>query len=630
MQQVNLNLVPGGVNPIVYASQNDEKRTIRFELVSGGDNDVYVLSGNETITAKITKPDGTAITIPITNPGSGKHYVDLVNGTSDYDQDGVYVGEVSLVRNARIIGSANFILKVESDPYGNGKVIILSAHGSPANFNTDLLDNAVECKVDIAYNANGYKSALLVNTNNAPSEDSTPYLYRPSYANGYGYETLIGGTCGVNQLFNFSGSTTTIDGVTFTVNADNSITLSGTAENNIAYPIDTNKPIINGHKYLIKGGYDAHIRLTNTVTSALNLLSGISIKACDYSSNYTNFNLIVDNGTVISTPIIVYPMFVDLTAYFGTTIADYVYTLESGTSGAGITWLKNNGFFGADYYPYNSGALLSVKTSKKINRDINNVLIGEYPLDDIELRGILKLDSNNNLYYDGDTYSSSGEVVRKYDINTVNQYDILDTSGYGYTNIVYAILSKPATSKDKGYASTNLICKYPSRNDINNWDSADKIGYIFGGADYNKYWVGFPYGTSLADMKTALADMPFVYELATPTTETADAFTNPMIVDGNGTEEFVDGRTVEMPVGHETIYGEDMKARFTDFGVTVYGGEFNLTTGVLTSTKNADGTDKNPPDVYQLAPAYMPVRNGENYVLGNTNGDAYVKYYKKA
>ena len=45
-----------------------------------------------------------------------------------------------------------------------------------------------------------------------------------------------------------------------------------------------------------------------------------------------------------------------------------------------------------------------------------------------------------------------------------------------------------------------------------------------------------------------------VYKLATPTTETADPYTNPQKVDASGTEEYVDSREVPIPVGHETQY----------------------------------------------------------------------------
>ena len=50
-----------------------------------------------------------------------------------------------------------------------------------------------------------------------------------------------------------------------------------------------------------------------------------------------------------------------------------------------------------------------------------------------------------------------------------------------------------------------------------------------------------------------------VYELATPTTETADPFTNPQLVDKDGTEEYVS--TGLVPVGHYTEYPADLRER---------------------------------------------------------------------
>ena len=52
--------------------------------------------------------------------------------------------------------------------------------------------------------------------------------------------------------------------------------------------------------------------------------------------------------------------------------------------------------------------------------------------------------------------------------------------------------------------------------------------------------------------KTAMNGVYLVYELTTPTTETADAFTNPQSVSKYGTEEYVTSNGV--PVGHETQY----------------------------------------------------------------------------
>lgn len=154
MQKVILDLLPGGVAPIVYASQYDDERSIRFMLTEGGPDSQYSLNGNETITAELTKPDGTEATINVTNPGAGKNYVDLVNGSDDYDQAGVYLGEIVLTRNATVIGSANFVLKVEEDAY-SGQITTLTATGNPCNFETDISDALVSLTANIVCGGGG-------------------------------------------------------------------------------------------------------------------------------------------------------------------------------------------------------------------------------------------------------------------------------------------------------------------------------------------------------------------------------------------------------------------------------------------------------------------------------------------
>ena len=61
-----------------------------------------------------------------------------------------------------------------------------------------------------------------------------------------------------------------------------------------------------------------------------------------------------------------------------------------------------------------------------------------------------------------------------------------------------------------------------------------------------------------AAFKTALqnANVKLVYELATSTTESADPFTTPFILEEGGTESWTDAgtRDFEMPVGNETTY----------------------------------------------------------------------------
>ena len=62
---------------------------------------------------------------------------------------------------------------------------------------------------------------------------------------------------------------------------------------------------------------------------------------------------------------------IDITAMFGTAIADYVYSIEQATAGSGIAYLRKYGFFTKSYYPYTANALQSVKTSAHVMMSAN-------------------------------------------------------------------------------------------------------------------------------------------------------------------------------------------------------------------------------------------------------------------
>ena len=72
------------------------------------------------------------------------------------------------------------------------------------------------------------------------------------------------------------------------------------------------------------------------------------------------------------------------------------------------------------------------------------------------------------------------------------------------------------------------------------------------------------YDTSYTDataFKSAMSGVMLVYELNVPTTEEAEPYQTPQIVDNWGTEEFIvpTQSGVEIPVGHETIYPISLK-----------------------------------------------------------------------
>lgn len=72
-----------------------------------------------------------------------------------------------------------------------------------------------------------------------------------------------------------------------------------------------------------------------------------------------------------------------------------------------------------------------------------------------------------------------------------------------------------------------------------------------------------------------------VYELATPTTDTADPYPATQIAPKGGTEERIDNRAVPVPVGHNTTYYIGMpdvpaNANNATLKATVSGGKTTL------------------------------------------------------
>lgn len=360
----------------------------------------------------------------------------------------------------------------------------------------------------------------------------------------------------------------------------------------------------------------------------------------------------------------------DLTAMFGSTIADYIYSLEQATAGAGVAWFKK--LFPKPYYEYDVGGIESVKagshemvgfnqwdeewevgdidnltgvnvvssscirsknyipvisnttyyfkspknvyiyfydsnknyvryTELGVNNTFNirdgesyirfrvNTTYGttynhdicinlswdgerngeyepyvkhSYPLDDtLELRGIPKLDASNQLYYDGDTYESDGTVTRRYGIVD------LGTLNWGYSSSVFY-----ANISGAKKAGETVVQKYTNKG-VMEWNtmvasSEDKIfANCSVSAESHYAMVKDSTYADAATFKAAMSGVYLVYELAEPTTEQAQPYTNPQIVDDWGTEEYTDyayeagDRDVAIPVGHDTKYTANLRAK---------------------------------------------------------------------
>ena len=490
------------------------------------------------------------------------------------------------------------------------------------------------------------------------STDTTPYSFK-AVGDVYGdrlEDKIVGGTVAWNQLISSDSirETRTVYGVTFTNNGDGSITLSGTATES-SVNIGTVKGFAQNTKHIYFRRYFS---------------KGAMIQEVRHGIDNDQITFGIEEG--VTYDVTYYPQLFDLTQMFGSTIADYIYSLEQSQAGAGVAWFKK--LFPNDYYAYNAGELLSVEglqshdtvgfnqwdeewesggvnatngteyaSSVRIRSDFIEVLpntkyyfrsdststayfwaviaydsdkkyisdIGynnnyeattpngckyirlclneaslthdicinlsdpsrngeyepykkhSYPLDSfLTLRGIPKLDASNNLYYDGDEYTSDGKAKRKYGIVDLGSlkwtYYPSETAFYCTINVM---------NRKNG----NLLCsKYTKSlqgvSYLNNMEFSYQSG-----ADTTLWFKNTAY-TDATAFKAAMSGVMLVYELATPTTETATPYTNPQIVSKYGTLEYVTNSIV--PVGHKTTY----------LTRDIFGGYVDLISGTLVVT----------------------------------------------
>ena len=135
MEQLKLNMIPNGVNPVFHASQYDKGRQIRFVLDE-------TLSSAE-VTVSYRAKDGTEYGNVQTSV-SGNTITDTIpeEVLTDY---GIVEGEV----NIDGIGSLNFFVEVEKDAYDGGVITTQTASGPIATFNTNMVEPFKSLKSEI-------------------------------------------------------------------------------------------------------------------------------------------------------------------------------------------------------------------------------------------------------------------------------------------------------------------------------------------------------------------------------------------------------------------------------------------------------------------------------------------------
>lgn len=243
MEQLKLNMIPNGVNPVFHASQYDKGRQIRFVLDE-------TLSSAE-VTVSYRAKDGTEYG-NVQMSVSGNTITDTIpeEVLTDY---GIIEGEV----NIDGIGSLNFFVEVEKDAYDGGVITTQTATGAIATFETNIETAFVSLKTDIN-----------------PIQDL--HGYSKPWSGGGGKNKLPLTVDGIKALNagTWSGNSITLANVTFTIltDADGNVTgIKANGTSNVAmlfiianFTLPSGSYMLNGNAS--GGSYDRQLQLVSGST----------------------------------------------------------------------------------------------------------------------------------------------------------------------------------------------------------------------------------------------------------------------------------------------------------------------------------------------------------------------------
>lgn len=227
----------------------------------------------------------------------------------------------------------------------------------------EAADDAIYATLANKANVNGYYQEMTVGdaeqlVSTVFVEDSVPYQFRTSGGSDdigdREYDEIVGGSIVWNQLAHSFITRTNVLGITISAdNTNGSITITGTATATNSLHFENGIPLSKDHVYLIRGAKTHGINISTH--PSIDTGNGAIFKATQVLSN-TQFVYRFNEGDVINETI--YPQRFDLTQMFGSTIADYIYSLEQATAGAGVAFFKK--LFPNGYYAYDAGTMMHV------------------------------------------------------------------------------------------------------------------------------------------------------------------------------------------------------------------------------------------------------------------------------
>lgn len=345
---------------LIALSQGENGRSLQFRMVGA------TIPSGSSASLSGTKPDGVVYSKAGTVDGNTVIFQEDVQLTA---VAGAWDAKIHIVNSGDSVATALIRFIIDPDPVAAGAV--------PSD--SQLEGIVVECKLYAeAARSNAYGSPLTASTAAGMIDTAKVYVYTGSetgYTAGhwYYYNGSVWADGGVYNSIAVQTDTTLtlpdhaadakVTGDTLAEKADKDGVIA-TAEGLIggAYTIEK-EPY-----HFRKTAVDIAGRLDETIVGgslAWNQLCNGSSVTVQSGHKYIAkisgaFSIGASTGTAITGLTSGTDMVTDLTTLFGPTIADYIYSLEQSSAGAGVDWVRQ--YIDLDtYHEYDAGSIQSVE-----------------------------------------------------------------------------------------------------------------------------------------------------------------------------------------------------------------------------------------------------------------------------
>ena len=388
----------------------------------------------------------------------------------------------------------------------DNRVAEFDAHTEQIQTNINKLKSDISANKSELDRTNSYLDALFKlnkgQTYDVLEQESEAYSVDvPSGSHYVGVDMVGGKSVAWNQLINYSDfpptNPTGYNGVTWITDKNNgTITFSGTATDIVTVTAGALNAQ-QGHKYLLVGcpsggNYGKYQAYGNPSFGGMaDRGKGLIFTATESKAHTIAFTVYAGYGDGI----VWKPKLFDLTQMFGSTIADYIYSLEQSQAGAGVAWFKK--LFPKDYYPYSEPTIISSQTDRIDMASVDSAVTQQITT------GFPVLNSAGSVYDYIDI--ANGKLHRRVGVVDLGTLDWTDNGGNFRTTSLNNIAKLPTSNN----IAINALC---DRFVPKPWAdrTIDKAIYGY----YASIEIKDSTYTNATTFKSAMSGVMAVYELA--------------------------------------------------------------------------------------------------------------------